>query len=203
MTQREVDGDADGERFAELCRALAEGDRDGLDAIFSAVYGELRRLAHVQRGRWQGTTTLNTTALVHEAYLKFSRLARVNANDRAHFYAVASQAMRQILVNYAERRRALKRGGRAVTVPLDDANPVTTDQAAEILAVDRALRRLAEVSERSVRVVECRFFSGLSIPETAEALGISMATVKRDWILASTWLRRELETSASDGESER
>jgi RNA polymerase sigma factor (TIGR02999 family) len=200
----ESDGCAQGpkattEPLDALFDALAIGDREALDALFHAVYGELRRLAHAQRARWHGETTLNTTALVHEAYLKLARYGPVRVRDRGHFYALASLAMRQILVNYAERRQAAKRGGPATAVPLDQANPVSAEQAGEILAVHRALERLATVSDRAVRVVECRFFAGLNVPETAEALSISAATVKRDWTLATTWLRRELDTADGVG----
>jgi RNA polymerase sigma factor (TIGR02999 family) len=179
--------------------ALAGGDREALDTLFNAVYDELRHLAHTQRARWHGETTLNTTALVHETYLKLARCGAVRINDPGHFYALASLAMRQIMVNYAERRQAAKRAGSTAAVPLDEANPVSAEQANEILGVHRALERLAAVSERAVRVVECRFFAGLNVPETAEALGISAATVKRDWTLATTWLRRELRTTGGGG----
>jgi RNA polymerase sigma factor (TIGR02999 family) len=187
------------EQLEVLFGALATGDREALDTLFHAVYGELRRLAHAQRARWHGETTLNTTALVHETYLKLARYGAVRINDRGHFYALASLAMRQILVNYAERRQAAKRGGNTAAVPLDEAYPVSAEQAHEILGVHRALGRLAAVSERAVRVVECRFFAGLNVPETAEALGVSAATVKRDWTLATTWLRRELDTIVDGG----
>jgi RNA polymerase sigma factor (TIGR02999 family) len=197
-------GITEGGEFEELFAGLTAGDPGALDALFDAVYGELRRLARAQRARWQGDTTLNTTALVHELYLRLSRHPRWTVNDRGHFYALASRAMRQVLVNYAEQRQAAKRGGGVASVPLDsanpprleDANPISGEEAGRVLVVDRALRRLASVSQRSVRVVECRFFAGLSVPETAEALSVSVATVKRDWLLASTWLRDELEVAA-------
>jgi RNA polymerase sigma factor (TIGR02999 family) len=193
----------EGGELDELIAALTAGEPGALDALFDAVYGELRRLARAQRARWDGDNTLNTTALVHELYLKLSRHPGWRVNDRGHFYALASRAMRQVLVNYAEQRQAGKRGGGVASVPLDDANPpledanpVSDEEAGRVLVVDRALRRLASVSQRSVQVVECRFFAGLSMPETAEALSVSVATVKRDWLLASTWLRDELEVAA-------
>jgi len=175
-----------------LLRAAAEGDPRALDRLFEAVYGELKRLAQSHRRKWSGDDTLNATALVHEVYLKLVRRSEVSWADRGHFYAVASRAMRQILVNYAERRCAAKRGGGAEVLSLDDVNPVAPDAAEEILALDEALRRLAVLEERQSRVVECRFFGGMPVKETAEVLGLSPATVKRDWALASAWLRREI-----------
>ncbi len=180
------------EEITARLRAAQQGDRQALDEVFAVVYGELRRLAQAQRRRWSGDNTLDTTALVHEAYLKLVDQSQAQWNDRAHFLAVASKAMRHILVNYAEQRRAAKRGGGAQTVPLDDANPVGEQAAEEVLALHEALERLAEVNERQARVVEARFFAGLPIEETAAALAISPATVKRDWKLASAWLHREI-----------
>jgi RNA polymerase sigma factor (TIGR02999 family) len=175
-----------------LLRRAAEGDRASLDLLFDAVYGELKRLAHAQRARWQGDRTLNTTALVHEAYLKLAHHGGSAWEDRGHFYAVASRAMRQILVNYAERRMAAKRGGGAQLVALEEVNPVAEEAAETILGLHDALARLERLDERLSRVVEYRFFAGLPIHETAKAMGLSPATVKRDWALASAWLRREV-----------
>jgi RNA polymerase sigma factor (TIGR02999 family) len=188
-----------GQSLEDLLHRASAGDRAALNSAFGEVYGELRRLARTQRSRWSGDETLNTTALVHEVYLKLSTKGGIRVTDRAHFYALASRAMRHILVNYAERRQARKRAGGAIPEPLDLENPVSSEQAMEILAVHRALDRLVTVADRPVRVVECRFFAGLTVPETAEALGISAATVKRDWTLASTWLRQEL-ADAPEGE---
>jgi RNA polymerase sigma factor (TIGR02999 family) len=184
--------------LTEQLRLAREGDRDALDAVFAAVYEELRGLAKGQRRRWEGDHTLDTTALVHEAYLKLVGQEGGAWEDRAHFFAVAAKAMRHILVNYAEARRAQKRGGGAPVVPLEDAldsNPVGPDAADEILALDEALQRLGAMHERQSRVVEARFFAGLSIDETALALDVSPATVKRDWHLASAWLQREIRTT--------
>jgi RNA polymerase sigma factor (TIGR02999 family) len=194
-----VSGVVEPEQVTLLLRAVAAGDRQALDRLFDAVYGELKRLAHVQRRKWSGDYTLNTTALVHEAYLKLVRQDEVSWADRGHFYAVASRAMRQILVSYAERRCAAKRGGGADPLPLDEVNPVSPEAAGEILALDEALQRLASLEERQGRVVECRFFAGLPVRETAEVLGLSPATVKRDWALASAWLRREISVTLGDG----
>jgi RNA polymerase sigma-70 factor, ECF subfamily len=172
---------------------IRDGDRSRIDALFSAVYAELRRMAAGQRRRTCHGNTLNTTALVHEAYLKLVRQEQAEWQDRSHFYAVAATAMRQILVNYAERRLAAKRGGGAVHVPLDEADPVAPEAAPELLALDRALQELAALNERQARVVECRFFAGLGTRETAEVLAVSRATVDRDWAAASAWLRARLE----------
>lgn len=178
--------------ITRLLRASSAGEPGALDRLFHAVYDELKRLAHGQRARWEGDYTLNTTALVHEAYLKLVRQQDASWDDRGHFFAVAGKAMRHILVNYAEHRQAQKRGGSAVVVSLDDANPVAPEVADEILALNAALEELATIDERQSRVVECRFFAGLPIQDTAEALGVSPATVKRDWTVASAWLRREM-----------
>jgi len=179
--------------ITERLRLAQQGDRAALDEVFALVYDELHRLAQSQRRRWSGDTTLDTTALVHEAYLKLVSQQDANWNDRGHFLAVAARAMRQLLVNYAERRRAAKRGGGGVPLSIDDFNPVSEEVADEVIALHEALHRLEAVSERQARVVEARFYVGLSIDETARALGISPATVKRDWQLASAWLHRDIQ----------
>lgn len=164
----------------------------GLDDILPAVYEELKRVAHKHlRGERPGHT-LGTTALVHEAWLALARLDHVRWPGRPYVLAAASQAMRRILIDYAEARRAQKRGGGVVAEPLDDAVAMAESRGDELLALDEALARLASVNERYARVVECRFFGGMSVEETAEALGTSPSTVKRDWTLARAWLNREL-----------
>lgn len=182
-----------------ILRAARDGDREAIDDLFQGLYDELRNVARRQRRRWEGNHTLNTTALIHEAYLKLVDQERADWRDRAHFYATAATAMRHILVNYAERQQAMKRGGGRTRVPLNEVtqvargpNPVPAETAEEVLALHGALQRLEKLSERQCRVVECRFFAGLPIPETASALGVSPATVKRDWAAASSWLHREL-----------
>jgi RNA polymerase sigma factor (TIGR02999 family) len=179
-----------------LLSAARESDGQALDELYAEVYSHLKQLAHTQRMYWEGDYTLNTTALAHEAYLKLIRQDQAGWEDRTHFMGVASKAMRHILINYAERRRARKRGGGVEPVPFDESNPIAPDTAQEILDLHEALERLAHVSERSVQIVECRFFAGLTIGETAAALGVSRATVQRDWTAASAWLRRELSTDA-------
>ena len=168
------------------------GGPDGLDHVFPAVYEELRRVAHRHlRGEHPGHT-LGTTALVHEAYLELAKLDHVRWPGQAYVLAAASRAMRRILVDYAVARRAQKRGGGAIAEPLDDAVAMAVSRGDDLVALDEALDRLTAVSERYARVVECRFFGGMSVEETAEALGTSPATVKRDWTTARAWLNREL-----------
>ena len=181
--------------ITERLRLAEAGDRAALDEVFSLVYAELHRLAQAQRRRWRGDTTLDTTSLVHEAYLKLMPQAEAGWNDRNHFMAVAATAMRHLLVSYARRRKAAKRGGGAEDLPVDDFNPVSEEVADDVVALHESLERLAVVSPRQVGVVEARFFLGLSIEETGLALGISPATVKRDWSMASGWLYRDIQTT--------
>lgn len=185
-------------RVTELLAELPSGNVAAVDELFALLYEELRAMAHRQRRRWRGDDTLQTTALVHEAYLKLVDQDRVAAESRAHFLAVASRAMRHILCNYARDRRAQKRGGAAVHVALDPsggeaarADP-SSDSSEVLVALDEALRRLEQVDARQSKVVECRFFGGLTIEETAAALGVSARTVKRDWAMAQAWLHREI-----------
>lgn len=179
-----------------------QGDRSALGQLFPIVYEQLRQVAHRQRQRHAQSETLNTTALVHEAYFKLVGQESISFQDRAHLLAVAATAMRQILIDYARRRSAAKRGGGVAALSFEDIEAAvhsrtefSDPQADALLALDRALDRLGQQSERQRRVVECRFFAGMSIEETAEALGISPATVKRAWALAQAWLFRELQTS--------
>jgi RNA polymerase sigma-70 factor, ECF subfamily len=163
-----------------------------LDDLFPVVYEELRRVAHRHlRGELTGHT-LGTTALVHEAYLEMAKLDRVQWAGREYVLAAASQAMRRVLIDYAVARHAQKRGGGAVAEPLDDAVAMAVSRGEDLIALDEALQRLAEDNPRYARVIECRFFGGMSVEETAAALGTSPATVKRDWTLARAWLNREL-----------
>lgn len=156
------------------------------------LYEELRHIAHRQLTLEGTGHTLVTTALVHEAYVKLVGLDRIEYRNRAHFLAIAAQAMRRVLVDYATRRRALKRGGGAVAYRLESAVPLPVQRSEDLVALDEALNRLAEVDPRQSQVVECRFFGGMDIPATAAALGISPATVKRDWAMARAWLNQEL-----------
>ena len=174
--------------------ALDPGTAAGseLDDVFPAVYEELKRVAHRHLRGERTAHTLGTTALVHEAYLELAKLDHVRWPGRVYMLAAASRAMRRILIDYAVARRAQKRGGGLGTEPLDDAVAMAISRSDELLALDEALDRLAVVNERYGRVVECRFFGGMSVEETAAALGTSPATVKRDWTMARAWLNREL-----------
>lgn len=187
------------DRVAELLQAIDRGDRAALDELFSVVYGELNQLARRQRRAWHGDLTLNTTALVHEAYLKVVEQNKLPTQSRAHFFAVAAKAMRHILCNYARDRTRQKRGAGAPHVSLETRHEVTTfvdlsDGQTELLeALGESLQRLEGIAERQARVVECRFFGGMGVDDTAAALGISPRTVKRDWTFARAWLRRDMQ----------
>jgi len=181
----------DGE-ITGLLLAWRAGDAGALDRLFPLVYDQLRRIAHQHLGRERPGHTLDTTALVHEAYLKLVDQTRVEWADRSHFFAVASQAMRRILVDYARRYRSEKRGGAPRRVSLTDAMLVAEQRADTLLAVDEALNRLAILDDRLSRVVEFRFFGGLSEAETAQVLGVTARTVRRDWAKAKGWLHRAL-----------
>lgn len=187
-----MDEHADITRLLEQAR---DGDSAALDRLFETVYQQLRAIAHNRRERWYLDETMNTTALVHEVYIKLVRQNNVPWRDRSHFFAAASRAMRHILINYAEKRRAAKRGGDKSPVPLED-NPIADDDtAAELIAMDQALNRLESLEPRQARIVECRFFAGLPVPETAEVVGVSEATVKREWALARAFLWREVQSA--------
>lgn len=173
-----------------LDEASGSPDSDAASELYEHVYGDLRRIARGQLRRLRPGQTLDTTALVHESFL---RLIGANEfNNRGHFFATAARAMRQILIDYARGRGSMKRGGDQVAVDLDKAQLAIDEQADLVLSVDQALERLAQLNERWVRVVECRFFAGLNEGETAEALGVSISTAQRDWTKARLWLRREL-----------
>ncbi|HEX5632862.1 MAG TPA: ECF-type sigma factor [Gemmatimonadales bacterium] len=175
----------------------APPDPDSLEELVPLVYDELRALARRHRRRSGGADTLDTTGLVHEAYLKLAGASRLQLLGRAQFFGLAARVLRQVLTDRARTRRRLKRGGDHVSLTLDRVEHVLAagvpDQAETLLALDDALTRLARLDPRQGRVVECRFYAGMSIPETAEALGVSEATVKRDWTAAQAWLFRELQ----------
>jgi len=182
--------------ITQLLIEYGEGDTAAMAELMPAIYDELHTIAHRHRLGERPDHTLNTTALVHEAYERLVKLDRIKWQNRAHFFAIAAQAMRRVLINYAVKRRAQKRGGGAQKVELQESMLLTDEQSEELLALDEALTRLKSMSERQHQVVECRFFGGLSIEETAGALGISSATVKRDWSVARAWLNRELSDSS-------
>jgi len=187
------------ETIGELLRAVEHGDRAALDALFPLVYDELTVLARQQRRAWHGDLTLTTTALVHEAYLKVVGQRRIPSDSRAHFFGVAAKAMRHILCNHARDRRRQKRGAGAPHLGLGPGHDVVAqvelsdDQTDMLAALDEALQELERIAPRQARVVECRFFGGMSIDDTATVLRISPRTVKRDWTFAQAWLRRGMQ----------
>jgi RNA polymerase sigma-70 factor, ECF subfamily len=186
------------EEISELLVAWSNGERAALDQLMPLVYDELRRIAHRYLGRERAGHTLQTTALVNEAYLKLFNEREMRWQNRAHFFAVAAQLMRMILVDYARSRNYVKRGGGAQRVSFDEALAVSQERAGELIALDEALKTLAEMDERKSRVAELRFFGGLSVEETAEVLKVSPVTVMREWRLAKAWLHRELSRDESD-----
>ncbi len=169
-----------------------DGDETALDKLFPLVYKELRRLAHHYMRRERRDHTLQTSALVNEAYIRLVDHKGMRWQNRAHFYGVAAQAMRRILVDHARSRNYAKRGGAAQMVELDEAATVAEKQAAELVALDDAMTGLAAIDPRKSRVVEMRYFGGMSVEETAEALGVSTVTVMRDWTSAKAWLLRAI-----------
>lgn len=175
-----------------LLQAWGAGDKGALDRLAPVVYDELRRIAHRQMQRQQPGVTLQATALVNEAYLHLVDATRASWRDRAHFFAFCAQTMRRILVDAARARGAAKRGGGALKFNLDESIDVIPDRDSEVVALDEALDALAEQDPRAAKVVEMRFFGGLSVEETAEVLKISARTVAREWELARAWLMREL-----------
>lgn len=177
-----------------MLREWSDGKREALDELMPLVYTELRRRAARYLRRERRDHTLQTTALIHEAYLKLIDQKNVQWESRSHFFAIAAQAMRRILVDYAKNRHREKRGGAARDLPLEEAFQIAAkeEKPIDLLALDEALNRLAEIDEQQVRVVELRYFADLSLEATAEALRISRATAARDWSMAKAWLLREL-----------
>jgi RNA polymerase sigma factor (TIGR02999 family) len=183
----------------ELLRAHANGDPAALDRLFPQVYDELRRIARGRLRHERDGHTLGATELVHEAFFRLVRLDRIDWRGRAHFLAIASRAMRNVLLDHAERRGADKRGGGARAVTLDGLPIAEAAPPDEVIALCEALARLEQLEPRQARVVECRFFAGLSLDDTAEALGISAATVSRDWTIARAWLYAQLADGTAAG----
>ena len=184
---------------SQLLEAWGAGDQAALDELMPLVYDELRRIAHRHLGRERVGHTLQTSALVNEAYLKLVNEREMRWQNRAHFFAIAARLMRLILVDYARGRNRARRGGGAQRVSLDEALAVADEQATDVLALDEALNRLAAFDERKSRVVELRYFSGLSVEETAAVLQVAPVTVMREWRLAKAWLHRML-TEGKDGD---
>jgi RNA polymerase sigma factor (TIGR02999 family) len=185
----------------DITRALQEsagGNQQALEQVLPVVYEQLRNIARRELRGERADHTLTPTALVHEAYLKLVKLERMTWESRAHFFAASAQEMRRILISYARRRTAEKRGGGAEHVSIDNALVAAQSRPELLVQLDEALVRLAALDARQARVVECRFFAGMEVEETATALGISPATVKRDWTAARAWLNRELSLARLD-----
>jgi RNA polymerase sigma factor (TIGR02999 family) len=186
------------EEVTQLLVAWSNGDQSALDRLIPLVHDELHRLAHRYMGREHSGHTLQTTALVNEAYLRLIDAGNMRWQNRAHFFAISANLMRRILVDYARSRNYVKRGGEAHHVSLDEAAIFSEDRAPDLVALDDALQGLAAFDPRKSRVVELRFFGGLSVGESAEVLNVSPDTVKRDWRLAKSWLLRELSGEKSN-----
>jgi RNA polymerase sigma-70 factor (ECF subfamily) len=180
------------QNVTELLIGRSKGDKEALDALVPLVYDELRRQASRYLRHERVGHTLQTTALIHEAYLRLVDQRNVHWQNRAHFFGIAAQLMRRILVDHARTKKRAKRGGSDVRISLSEATLKTRAQDLDIVALDEALERLAAIDEQQSKIVELRFFSGLTVEETAEVLSISPATVKRDWSMAKAWLHREI-----------
>lgn len=180
------------QNVTQLLIGWSNGDREALDALLPVVYEELRKQAANYLRRERVGHTLQTTALIHEAYLKLVDQKNVHWQNRAHFFGIAAQLMRRILVDHARTKKRAKRGGSNIRVSFNEANVLAPSQNLDIVALDEALERLSEIDEQQSRIVELRFFSGLTVEETAAVLAISPATVKRDWSMAKAWLHREI-----------
>ena len=182
------------QNITEILRRWGDGKPEALDELMPLVYEELHRKASQYLRRERSNHTLQTTALIHEAYLKLIDQRDVDWESRTHFFAIAAQAMRRILVDYAKTRNREKRGGSAENIPLDEALQIQAkeENSVDLIALDEALTRLAEIDEQQARVVELRYFADLSLEATAEALHISRSTAARDWSVAKAWLLREL-----------
>jgi RNA polymerase sigma-70 factor, ECF subfamily len=185
------------EEISTLLQAWSSGDQVALEQLAPIVYDELRRLARHYLRSERAHITLQTTALVNEAYLKLVDFKRMRFNDRAHFFAVSAQLMRRILVDHS-RRRNLKRGGGVKHISIEDTNALAPERPTDLLMLDNALHALARLDSRKAKVVELRFFGGLSVEETAEVLSVSSITIMRDWSTARAWLYREMSGASPD-----
>jgi RNA polymerase sigma-70 factor (ECF subfamily) len=184
--------------ITSILKNASRGDRPAAESLLPIVYGELRRLASRYLRAQRVGHTLQPTALVHEAYLRLVNQERAGPTDRTHFIGLAAHAMRSILVDHARGREAAKRGGGRQRIPLDDAVALFESRITDLLGLDEALERLAQIDEQQCRMVELRFFGGLTTAETAEALGVSTRTVEREWRMAKAWLRQQVRPEPSD-----
>jgi len=191
--------DRPAEEVTQLLQAWGSGDEKALEKLVPVVYQELHRMARHYMAGERPNHTLQTTALIHEVYVRLVQSRHMSWQNRAHFFAICAQLMRRILVDFARSRRYQKRGGAAVRIPLEEALVVSQDPPADLVALDDALKALASVDERKSRVIELRFFGGLSVEEAAEVLSVSPETVMRDWRLAKVWLLRQLDREKQDG----
>lgn len=180
--------------ITRLVQRWSDGEEGALDALMDLVYDDLRVIAQRHLRRTEADSTLHTTALVHEAYLRLDGVNGGTWKSRGHFFAFCSKAMRHVLIDYARRRQAAKRGGDRARVPFEEVPASFDAEVVQVLAVDRALQRLARHDERMARIVECRFFGGLAVAETAEALEVSTRTIEREWARARVYLQRLLES---------
>ncbi len=196
-------------RVDELLAEFGAGRSGAFDELVSLLYAELREIAHRHRQHWSGDRTVSTTVLVHEAYLKLNQADPQRWEHRNHFLAVASRAMRQLLIDHARARRTAKRGGGMEHIDIDisqhfgEAPEWSTSTAEMLVRLDESLNRLEEINTRDARLVECRFFGDMTVEETAGALGVSPATVKRSWVRARAWLRRDMTDGPGAGTSAR
>ena len=186
--------------ITQLLELASTGDRQASDALFESVYNELRTIARAHRRRWRGNDTLNTTALISEAYVKLANRSLDNYRDRAHFFATASRAMRQVLINYAEKLATAKRGQNPMRVTLSGLSAQDDNTIDELLHIDALLNKLEDDNPRYCRLFECRVFGGMTIDETAAALAVSPATVKRDWTVVSAWMLAEMRGGDAAGQ---
>jgi RNA polymerase sigma-70 factor, ECF subfamily len=194
----EIGAVAEGANVTSLLAEVRRGNPEALDALLPLVYAELRRIAARSMRRERGDHTLQPTALVNEAYLRLVDQRAKDWQNRAHFFAIAARIMRRVLLDHARRAGQPRRGGGARRVTLDDGEMFAGERSAELVALDDAMQRLAAVDERKCRIVELRFFGGLSVEETAEVLEVSITTVARDWAMARAWLRREMNAGGPD-----
>jgi RNA polymerase sigma factor (TIGR02999 family) len=176
----------------QLLTSICAGDRSGIDRLMELVYNDFRDLAHKYAAKLPSNRTLQPTEVVHEAFLKLVDQQQVNWRGKSHFFAVGARAMRHILVDYAKRKARQKRGGGRRRIPLDETLTFSIGNDEDVLAIDEALERLAAINEMRAKIVELRFFAGMTVAETAEALGVSKRTVEGHWTYAKAWLRREL-----------
>jgi RNA polymerase sigma factor (TIGR02999 family) len=186
-------GLSNAQNITQLLQAASAGDRQASDALFESVYRELRVIAKAQRRGWAGNETLNTTALINEAYVRLASAKLSSYRDRSHFFATASKAMRQVLINYAERLATAKRGSNAIRVTMPELSGNNDTTFDDLIIINNLLEKLEVKNERHCRLFECRVFGGMTIEETAAALDVSPATVKRDWTLLSAWVYREMQ----------